>query len=151
MAAAVITGTAAFLQSGGAAAADLPRPEYPRPQFERSEWINLNGQWSYTFDFSRSGMDRELFRSEGFDGQITVPFAPQSELSGVGFTDFIPEMWYQRRLEIPADWDGKRILLHFGAHPSTLTAGSQGDTGEAHPPLPSTSHGWSVQERPTIW
>ena len=115
MAAAVITGTAAFLQSGGAAAADLPRPEYPRPQFERSEWINLNGQWSYTFDFSRSGMDRELFRSEGFDGQITVPFAPQSELSGVGFTDFIPEMWYQRRLEIPADWDGKRIMLHFGA------------------------------------
>ena len=115
MAAAVITGTAAFLQSGGTAAADLPRPEYPRPQFERSEWINLNGQWSYTFDFSRSGMDRELFRSEGFDGQITVPFAPQSELSGVGFTDFIPEMWYQRRLEIPADWDGKRILLHFGA------------------------------------
>lgn len=115
MAAAVITGTAAFLQSGGAAAADLPRPEYPRPQFERSEWINLNGQWSYMFDFSRSGMDRELFRSEGFDGQITVPFAPQSELSGVGFTDFIPEMWYQRRLEIPADWDGKRILLHFGA------------------------------------
>ena len=115
LAAAVITGTAAFLQSGGAAAADLPRPEYPRPQFERSEWINLNGQWSYTFDFSRSGMDRELFRSEGFDGQITVPFAPQSELSGVGFTDFIPEMWYQRRLEIPADWDGKRILLHFGA------------------------------------
>lgn len=115
MAAAVITGTAAFLQSGGAAAADLPRPEYPRPQFERSEWINLNGQWSYTFDFARSGMDRELFRSEGFDGQITVPFAPQSELSGVGFTDFIPEMWYQRRLEIPADWDGKRILLHFGA------------------------------------
>ena len=115
MAAAVITGTAAFLQSGGAAAADLPRPEYPRPQFERSEWINLNGQWSYTFDFSRSGMDRELFRSEGFDGQITVPFAPQSELSGVGFTDFIPEMWYQRRLEIPADWDGKKILLHFGA------------------------------------
>ena len=60
-------------------------------------------------------MDRELFRSEGFDGQITVPFAPQSELSGVGFTDFIPEMWYQRRLEIPADWDGKKILLHFGA------------------------------------
>ena len=115
LAAAVITGTAAFLQSGGAAAAALPRPEYPRPQFERSEWINLNGQWSYTFDFSRSGMDRELFRSEGFDGQITVPFAPQSELSGVGFTDFIPEMWYQRRLEIPADWDGKRILLHFGA------------------------------------
>ena len=115
LAAAVIAGASAFLQGGSLSAADLPRPEYPRPQFERSEWVNLNGQWSYTFDFARSGMDRELFRSEGFDGQITVPFAPQSELSGVGFTDFIPEMWYQRRLEIPADWDGKRILLHFGA------------------------------------
>ena len=115
LAAAVIAGASAFLQGGSLSAADLPRPEYPRPQFERSEWVNLNGQWSYTFDFARSGMDRELFRSEGFDRQITVPFAPQSELSGVGFTDFIPEMWYQRRLEIPADWDGKRILLHFGA------------------------------------
>ena len=115
LAAAVIAGASAFLQGGSLSAADLPRPEYPRPQFERSEWVNLNGQWSYTFDFSRSGMDRELFRSESFDGQITVPFAPQSELSGVGFTDFIPEMWYQRKIEIPAGWDGKRILLHFGA------------------------------------
>ena len=115
LAAAVIAGASAFLQGGSLSAADLPRPEYPRPQFERSAWVNLNGQWSYTFDFSRSGMDRELFRSESFDGQITVPFAPQSELSGVGFTDFIPEMWYQRKIEIPAGWDGKRILLHFGA------------------------------------
>ena len=115
LAAAVIAGASAFLHGGSLSAADLPRPEYPRPQFERSEWVNLNGQWSYTFDFSRSGMDRELFRSESFDGQITVPFAPQSELSGVGFTDFIPEMWYQRKIEIPAGWDGKRILLHFGA------------------------------------
>lgn len=115
IAAGIMAGMTAFLQGGSISAADLPRPEYPRPQFERSEWVNLNGQWSYTFDFARSGMDRELFRSEGFDGQITVPFAPQSELSGVGFTDFIPEMWYQRSLEIPADWDGKRILLHFGA------------------------------------
>ena len=110
-----IAAAAAIFTLAYASAEELPRAEYPRPQFERQEWINLNGQWSYTFDFSRSGMDRELFRSEGFDGQITVPFAPQSELSGVGFTDFIPEMWYQRRLEIPADWDGKRILLHFGA------------------------------------
>ena len=113
--AAAITCAAAFLQSSSASAADMPRPEYPRPQFERTEWVNLNGQWSYTFDFSRSGMDRELFRSTGFDGQITVPFAPQSELSGVGYTDFIPEMWYQRNIDIPADWDGKKILLHFGA------------------------------------
>ena len=106
----------AFLCSNEAIAAQgLPRLEYPRPQFERQDWINLNGEWSYTFDFSRSGMDRELFRSEGFENSITVPFAPQSKLSGVGFTDFIPEMWYHRTLDIPSGWAGDRIILHFGA------------------------------------
>ena len=39
----------------------IPRPEYPRPQFERAEWKNLNGQWSYTFDFGKSGRDRKLY------------------------------------------------------------------------------------------
>lgn len=105
----ILSGPAAYAEDA------LPRPEYPRPQFEREEWVNLNGQWSYTFDFSRSGMDREFFRSEGFDDTITVPFAPQSRLSGVEFTDFIPEMWYHRKIEIPSDWTGKRIILNFGA------------------------------------
>lgn len=93
----------------------MPRPEYPRPQFVREDWVNLNGTWSYEFDFSRSGMDRRLFESEGFEGSITVPFAPQSELSGVGFKDFIPEMWYHRTISVPDGWAGKRIILHFGA------------------------------------
>ena len=60
-------------------------------------------------------MDRRLFESDGFDGSITVPFAPQSELSGVGFKDFIPEMWYHRTISVPDGWAGKRIILHFGA------------------------------------
>lgn len=96
-------------------AADTPRPEYPRPQFVREDWVNLNGTWSYEFDFSRSGMDRRLFESKGFEGRITVPFAPQSELSGVGYKDFIPEMWYHRTLAVPQDGAGKKIILHFGA------------------------------------
>ena len=58
----------------------IPRPEYPRPQFERADWINLNGPWSYCFDFGRSGTDRRLFESKGFDGRIIVPFCPESEL-----------------------------------------------------------------------
>lgn len=94
---------------------ETPRAEYPRPQFIREDWVNLNGTWSYEFDFSRSGMDRRLFESEGFDGQITVPFAPQSELSGVGYRDFIPEMWYHRTITVPQAWSGKKIILHFGA------------------------------------
>ena len=98
-----------------ASSAGTPRPEYPRPQFVREDWINLNGTWSYEFDFSHSGMDRRLFESKGFEGRITVPFAPQSELSGVGFKDFISEMWYHRTINVPQDWAGKKIILHFGA------------------------------------
>lgn len=95
-------------------AINTPRPEYPRPQFERAEWINLNGTWSYTFDFSKSGMERSLYNSEGFEQSIIVPFCPESSLSGVGYKDFINAMWYQRKISIPARWEGKRILLNFG-------------------------------------
>lgn len=92
----------------------LPRAEYPRPQLERQDWQNLNGEWTYEFDFGKSGMDRRLFDSKGFDKKITVPFCPESDLSGVGYKDFIPAMWYQRDIQIPESWKGKRTLLHFG-------------------------------------
>lgn len=92
----------------------LPRPEYPRPQFERNNWVNLNGTWSYEFDFSKSGLERDLQSSKGFGGNITVPFCPESSLSGVGYKDFIEAMWYHRTLSIPSDWAGKHIMLNFG-------------------------------------
>lgn len=92
----------------------IPRAEYPRPQFERADWENLNGQWSYTFDFGKSGMNRHFYESKGFEGTITVPFCPESELSGVKYTDFIPAMWYHRKIQIPASWNGKDIKLNFG-------------------------------------
>ena len=94
---------------------DIPRPEYPRPQFERTEWINLNGTWTYEFDLSNSGKNRKLFEAKSFNNTITVPFCPESKLSGVSYTDFINQMWYQRSLSIPAEWQGKKILLNFGA------------------------------------
>ncbi|MGN0068347.1 MAG: glycoside hydrolase family 2 protein [Prevotella sp.] len=95
--------------------AQTPRPEYPRPQFERADWVNLNGTWTYSFDFGKTGMDREWQKSEGFNGKITVPFCPESELSGVKHTDFINSIWYQRKISIPAGWEGKKIMLNFGA------------------------------------
>src|SRR5690606_34479719 len=95
--------------------ASIPRPEYPRPQFVREHWVNLNGPWTFAFDFSKSGMQRELYTSTGFDREIMVPYCPESELSGVNHKDFIEQMWYHRPLVIPADWQGQRILLHFGA------------------------------------
>ena len=93
----------------------LPRPEYPRPQFHRDPWVNLNGNWTFTFDPGKSGMQRDLANATGFDRTIQVPFCPESPLSGVGHTDFIEMMWYHRKLTVPLDWAGKRIILHFGA------------------------------------
>lgn len=93
----------------------IPRPEYPRPQFQRAAWQNLNGAWTFTFDPGKSGMERGLAQSAGFDQEIIVPFCPESALSGVAYTDFIEMMWYHRPLNVPAAWQGKRIILHFGA------------------------------------
>ncbi len=106
---------AVFALGISTANSQTPRPEYPRPQFERSTWQNLNGTWTYTFDFGLSGADRGLQNSKSFDGKITVPFCPESKLSGVAHTDFINGIWYQRNLQIPSDWQNKNILLHFGA------------------------------------
>ena len=83
----------------------IPRQEYPRPQFERKEWMNLNGKWTCAFDFSRSGTEKGWAQTAGFEQTITVPFCPESRLSGVGFTDFIEVMWYHRKLEI----DGRKL------------------------------------------
>lgn len=91
------------------------RAEYPRPQFERNAWINLNGEWTYSFDFSGSGLEREWFKSTGFDQKIIVPFCPESKLSGVEYKDFINHMWYHRTISIPQDWANKQVLLNFGA------------------------------------
>ena len=94
---------------------EVPRSEYPRPQFVRKEYVNLNGEWTCELDFGRSGEARELHKAKGFAQQIIVPFCPESELSGIGHTDFIEQMYYHRKITVPAKWKGKRILLHFGA------------------------------------
>ncbi len=98
-----------------AKAESLPRAEYPRPQFERSEWVNLNGEWTYAFDFGRTGNEKGYRESKGFTDKITVPFCPESKLSGVQYTDFINTIWYHRTITVPSAWSGQTVLLHFGA------------------------------------
>ena len=110
-----ILAAVSILCSGAVKGASLPRAEYPRPQFERADWQNLNGRWTYTFDFSDTGFQRGYQASTGFDGSITVPFAPESELSGVGYKDYISNIWYHRTISIPQEWAGKNIRLNFGA------------------------------------
>ena len=53
---------------------NIPRPEHPRPQMQRKDWMNLNGEWDFSFDFGNSGMNRKLFEEEKLDRKITVPF-----------------------------------------------------------------------------
>ena len=85
-------------------------PEYPRPIMQRADWMNLNGLWDYAVT------ERGALRPNAFDGQILVPFAIESSLSGVGraLTEN-EELWYSRTFKVPSSWKGKRVLLHFGA------------------------------------
>jgi beta-galactosidase/beta-glucuronidase len=99
----------------------IPRPEYPRPQFVRPDWLCLNGTWEFAIDQGDSGLERGL-REQALGGTITVPFCPESELSGVGNRDFLVAVWYRRTVDIPAAWRGRRVLLHFQAvdHDATV-------------------------------
>lgn len=93
----------------------VPRPEHPRPQLERESWLCLNGPWRFAFDFGRSGLERFLWNDPSpLDQEILVPFCPESRLSGIGHTDFIPEVWYARSFRVPDAWQGMRVRLHFG-------------------------------------
>jgi beta-galactosidase/beta-glucuronidase len=92
----------------------IPRPEYPRPQMVRQDWLCLNGEWEFEIDSGDSGLERGLCERP-LAGKIIVPFCPESTLSGIGNTDFLNAVWYRREVEIPAAWTGRDALLHFQA------------------------------------
>src|SRR5258706_3436586 len=97
-------------------AEDIPRPEYPQPQFQRELWINLNGRWEFAFDDANRGIEENWSTgAKKFDRSITVPFCFESALSGIGDTSFHPWVWYRRAIAIPEAWKGRRVLLNFGA------------------------------------
>ena len=85
-------------------------PEYPRPQMVRDSWVNLNGMFDYAVT------DDKTEWPAAFDGQIRVPFAIESCLSGVCKKLGADErLWYRKTFTLPVDFTGKRVLLHFGA------------------------------------
>ncbi|MDQ0345066.1 beta-galactosidase/beta-glucuronidase [Lederbergia wuyishanensis] len=94
----------------------IPRQEYPRPQMVRADWLNLNGNWEFEMDNGKSGKQRKWFDAgHHFSQKIVVPFCPESELSGIGYTDFMAAVWYKREFTVPEDWQENRVLIHFGA------------------------------------
>ena len=90
------------------------RKEHPRPIFYRKDWLNLNGKWSCEFSKDIKGFSNTKLNKKQFSKKIIVPFCPESKLSGIGHTDFIQEMYYQRSFSIPKSWKNKKIILHFG-------------------------------------
>ncbi len=99
----------------------VPLPEHPRPDFERAEWLNLNGSWAFRLDPADEG------RTAGWQrlgppgaGSIVVPFSWASPASGVGDTATIG--WYARDIDVPASWNGRRIFVVVGASDWRTTA-----------------------------
>ncbi len=108
---------AAFaLFTGRGFAAQVPRAEYPRPDFERAAWLSLNGVWEFDFDDHNTGLSERWYaRKTALPKSITVPYCFQSRLSGIGDTSFHDVMWYRRTFEVPRDWKGRHVRLDFGA------------------------------------
>jgi len=96
-------------------ASGLPRPEHPRPDFQRADWLNLNGEWQFEVDGKGDGEQRGLTTGHDLAQRIIVPFPPESKLSGIANTDYMIHTWYRRQFTVPPAMRSERLLLHFGA------------------------------------
>jgi beta-galactosidase/beta-glucuronidase len=126
---------AALLATAWIAAAQpaAPRAEHPRPDFLRVEWRTLTGTWEFEFDDQDRGLaERWYRRDQAFTKRITVPYAFQTRLSGIGDPAFHDIVWYRRSLDVPAGWQGRRVLLHFGAVDYLATVWVNGEHAVAH-------------------
>ncbi len=94
----------------------IPRPEHPRPDFQRDNWLNLNGEWRFAFDEEDIGLAGK-WHAPGYalPERITVPFCYQSKLSGLHDKRLCPVVWYKRFFELPEAMRGSRVFLRFGA------------------------------------
>lgn len=89
--------------------------DYPRPQFVRDHWMNLNGTWGFRFDDDHVGEIEKWQQQLAETHKIIVPFTYETQASGIGIEEFHPRVWYSRKVSIPEEADGKRVILHFQA------------------------------------
>jgi hypothetical protein len=94
--------------------AEMPFPEYPRPQLQREQWLCLNGRWDYQGgkDVAKALGPLKPAAFEGKVDKVLVPYCPESVLSGIQRKQEI-NMWYRRAFEVPASWGNKQVILHF--------------------------------------
>lgn len=111
---------------------NIPRCEHPKPQFERKNWINLNGQWDFCYDNGRSGIDRKFYENGDFNMKITVPFCVESSLSGIGNKDFMYGVWYKRVVSLDDSQISGRTVLHIGAADNKTTVYINGKQAGYH-------------------
>ncbi len=94
---------------------NIPRSEHPNPQFMRQNWICLNGEWQFEIDHGKSGEHRDLVNAEALSQTITVPFCPESKLSGIENRDFMECVWYKKSFELTEDFIKGDVILTVGA------------------------------------
>ncbi|MDY0385431.1 glycoside hydrolase family 2 protein [Trichlorobacter sp.] len=91
------------------------RREYPRPDFVRNSWLSLNGPWGFAFDDKNVGIQEKWWgKPEIFTKTIQVPFAFQTELSGINDPSFHDVVWYHKNFVVKKN-PQEQIILHFGA------------------------------------
>ncbi len=94
----------------------IPRNEHPNPQFQREHWMNLNGEWEFELDQSKSGWNKGYQRTDThFNEKIIVPFCPESKLSGIEYKDFINACWYRKDVYLDENQLQNDVILHIGA------------------------------------
>ncbi|GGD61875.1 glycoside hydrolase family 2 protein [Paenibacillus nasutitermitis] len=93
----------------------IPRKEYPRPHFDRGDWLNLNGEWNFSFDEANIGEKEKWYESGNLEKKIIVPFTYETIASGIGEEKFCPNIWYSKRAAVPKEYGDKQVVLHFQA------------------------------------
>ncbi len=109
----------------------IPRSEYPRPQFQREDWLCLNGEWQFEIDAGDSGLERGLVDRD-LKEKIIVPFCPESQLSGINHVDFMNAVWYRHEVTVPEGWAGMNVWLHFQAVDYDTTVWADGEEVVRH-------------------
>lgn len=99
-----------------ASEAGQTRAERPRADWERADFVNLNGWWDFAFDPEENGQSKGWHEADAaLEQKINVPFCWESSLGGVEDSSYLGQAWYQKKVMVDSNWDGRKIFLKFGA------------------------------------